>query len=318
VALCESGNYNEAIKHYSKAIDLDKRYQDPLSNIAVAFTMVGKLDDAIGALKHAINLSPHYPEAYNNLGSVYIDKKDLAQAEKALRTAISLRSYYGKAYFNLARVCEARGDFQGVFDNLKKATEGDLDTVAEAHLKLGLAAFKLEKNDIALQAFARVIRLDPTSESGYFNYGNALYLTKNYEQAVAVFDKLVAKAPNDYRYIHNLAESHFALNEFDKALPLYERLTKFESCQAQEIFRIVACHEKMKNYGKAKEFLSGLPLHGAPAEFSKYVEQEMARFELQDQLSKTGGVKLADMKKFIDVQETSVQKKSAQKTSVKV
>jgi protein O-mannosyl-transferase len=298
VALCEAGKYEQAIKHYEKAIELDRYYQDPLSNLAVACSMTGQVDRAVEALKAAITLCPKYPEAYNNLGSVYIDQKKYDEAEKTLRAAIELRSYYGKAYFNLARICEARGDYKGVFENLKKATAGDLDSVADAHFKLGQAAFRLEKFSDAVQAFAQVVKIEPNSPIALFNYANALHLNKQFSDAAVLYERLVQLDPKDYRYVNNLAESHFTLNQFDKALPLFEKLMTFEQYPAQVIFRIAGCHEQLKRDDKAREFLAKISLEGTPEAFSKSVKQELARLDLQIKASKNGGVSLRDIASF--------------------
>lgn len=310
VALCEAGKYEQAIKHYEKAIELDRYYQDPLSNLAVACTMVGQVDRAVDALKNAIALCPNYPEAYNNLGSIYIDQKKYDEAEKSLKAAISLRSHYGKAYFNLARICEAKGDYQGVFDNLKMAVAGDLDSVADAHFKLGQAAFRLEKFQDAVTAFAHVLKLEPSSHIALFNYANALHLNKQYADAESLYERLVQLDPKDYRYVNNLAESNFVLERYDKALVLFQKLMTFEQYPAQVIFRIAACHEKMKHDVKAREFLSKISLEGTPANFSDAVKQELARLDLQIKIAKDGKISLKDI-------TTYASNKSSQVTSEK-
>lgn len=296
VALCEAGKYEEAIKHYQAAIEIDKAYQDPLSNIAVAYTMIGKVDQAIAALEGAIRLSPNYPEAYNNIASIYIDKKELEKAEQALRKALELRPYYGKAFFNMARVCEARSDYEGVFNNLKKASEGDLDTVADVFFKLGQVSFKLQRFEEAVKAFGKVVQLERSSTLGWFNYANALYLSKQYEQAAPIYEKLLQQDDKDIRYINNFAENYFALKQYDKALTLFDRLMKMEHVAAQVLFRIAACHENMKQYDKAKEFLANLSLDGTPEPFRKHVKQEVARLDLQEKLSKHGKISLKELK----------------------
>lgn len=317
VALCEDGKYEQAVAHYEKAIALDNFYQDPLSNVAVAYTMLGKYEPAIKALKKAIQLCPKYPEAYNNLASVYIDNKNYEEAEENLKKAIELRSYYGKAYFNMARISEARGDYEGVFANLKKATEGDLDTVSDAHFKLGQAAFKLQKFDEAVSAFAQVIKLEPQSALAWFNYANAQHLSGNYVESIKIYEKLVQQDPKDYRYSNNLAEAYVALKKYDQALPVFEKLTKFEKFSGDVLFRIVECHEKMKNFDKARDFLASVPLEGTPDEFRVHVKREIARFDLQSRLTKKGKVSLRDIQHYAELNSDSAVKKEDIKDSHK-
>ncbi|MBM3886913.1 tetratricopeptide repeat protein [Candidatus Dependentiae bacterium] len=318
VALCEAGRFEQAIVHYEKAIALDKFYQDPLSNIAVAYSMTGKPEYAINALKAAIKLCPKYPEAYNNLASICIDCKKYEEAEQYINKAIELRSYYGKAYFNRARLCEVRGDYPGVFESLKKATEGDLDTVADAYFKLGQAAFKLQKFDEATNAFRHVVRLDPQLTMGWFNYANALYLSENYADACKVYEKLMQEDPKDYRYVNNLAESYVGLGQYEKALTLFDKLIKFENFSGDVLFRIVECHEKMKNLDKAREFLANVPLENSPIEFKDHVKRTIARLDLQMRLAKNGKVSLKEIKEYaaLETKAAGVEKNSNQPKKV--
>ncbi len=299
VALCEAGKFEQAIHHYQKAIDLDAFYQDPCSNIAVAYTMLGKIDLAIAALEQAIKIYPNYPEAYNNMASIYIDQQgDLNKAEAALHKALALRPYYGKAFFNMARISEARNDYQGVFDYLKKATEGDLDTVSDAFCKLGQAAFKLQKFDEAVKAFGKMVQLDGGTTTAWFNYANALHLNNQHDEATTIYQKLADSDPKDHRYINNLAESYFATKQFDKAAATFERLVNTEHFTAPILFRLSACHENMKRYDKAKELLSGVLGQEMPDDVRNYVKRELSRLDLQDKVNRDGKVSMKSIQEF--------------------
>lgn len=299
VALCEAGKFEQAIHHYQKAIDLDAFYQDPCSNIAVAYTMLGKIEFAIAALEQAIKIYPNYPEAYNNMASIYIDqKKDLDKAEIALQKALALRPYYGKAFFNMARICEARNDYQGVFDNLKKASQGDLDTVSDVFCKLGQVCFKLQKFDEAVAAYGKVVQLDGGTALSWFNYANALHLNKQYEESCTIYKKLVEIDSKDHRYTNNLAESHFELKQYDKALVTFERMVNTAFFTPQILFRMAACHEKMKQCDKAKELLATALGQEMPNDVHMHIKQELARLDIQDKMNKDGKVSIKSIQNF--------------------
>lgn len=301
VALCEASKFEQAVYHYQKAIDLDKYYQDPCSNIAVAYTMLGKIDLAVAALERAIQIYPNYPEAYNNIASIYIDQKKkeyLDKAELALKRALELRPYYGKAFFNMARVCEARNDYQGVFDNLKKASQGDLDTVSDVFFKLGQACFKLQKFDEAVLAFNKVVQFDGGTALSWFNYANALYLNKQYDQACAVYKKLADSDVKDHRYNNNLGECYFVLKQYDKALETFERLVNTEHFTSPILFRMVACNEILKRFDKAKELLVHVLDQEIPDDARGHIKQELARLELEQSVNRDGKVSMKSIQEF--------------------
>lgn len=305
VGLCEAGKFDLAIKHYNIAINLDSNYQDPLNNIAVAYSMIGRPDLAIASLKKAIEVAPGYPEAYNNLASVLIEQKDLALAETLLKKAISLRSYYGKAYFNMARICDARNDHAGVFDNLIKATQGDLDIVPEVYTKLGLACFKLKNFEQAAIAFKKAIELGDSSPQSWFNYANALQLTNQFSQALNIYKQLVENDSTDVRFTNNLGECYVSLEQYDKALEIFNYMVSKNLNAGQIVFRIAACYEKMNKYNEAKAFLARIDATGTPKEFSTHLTEELARLdtkikkiEIETSLNKTGKVSLQALKEF--------------------
>lgn len=312
VGLCEAGKFDLAIKHYNIAINLDSHYQDPLNNIAVAYAMIGRPDLAKASLQKAIKVAPQSPEAYNNLASILIEQKDLVLAETLLKKAISLRSYYGKAYFNMARICDARDDQAGVFENLIKATKGDLDIVPEVYTKLGLACFKLKNFEQAAIAFKKAIELGDSSPKNWFNYANALQLTNQFSPALTIYKQLIEHDPTDVRFANNLGECYVSLEQYDKALEVFNYMLSKNLNAGQIVFRIATCYEKMNKYNEAKAFLARIDTTGTPEEFSSHLTQELAKLEtkikqieIETSLNKTGKLSLKALKDFAAQTQTT-------------
>lgn len=305
VALSEEGKFDEAIVAYQKAIDLDKWYQDPLSNIAVAYSLTGKIDDAIDSLKSALNLCPNYPEAYNNIGSLFLQKKDYVNAERALERAVQLRPYYGKAFYNLARLHEEKNDSEKVLLYLKKATEGDLD-IPDVFFKYGQVCLRMNKYEEAEQAFLTTIQRGGHNDQVAFNLANSYYMLQKYSQAHVIYESLACNNPQDMRYAFNLAETFFALKSYDKALALFKRTTTMPNPMAQSFIRVAACLEHMKKIGEAKEYLSELLALNAPDDFKNQVKTKIAELSIQEKLNESGGsIKLSELKKALAMKNTS-------------
>jgi tetratricopeptide (TPR) repeat protein len=72
--------FEEAMKNFNKAIELQPRYPDVYNNRGIIFGMEKKYDESISNFNKAIELKADYPEAYFNRGLTYfnIGKKEIA------------------------------------------------------------------------------------------------------------------------------------------------------------------------------------------------------------------------------------------------
>jgi protein O-mannosyl-transferase len=298
-ALSDAGRFDEAIEEYKRAIEMDKYYQDPLSNIAVAYTMKQDLDKAIKYLKLAIFIHPNYAEAHNNLGSLYIKKENYEEAERVLKKAVVVRPYYGKAYYNLARLAEKRNQQNEVWNYLKKASEGDLD-IPEVFFKLGKSSLQLQRYDSAEDAFKKVIDRGAGSNEVWFNLANTYFMQKKFDSAQLIYERLLKDNPKNSQFMYNLAETFFSKKKYEMALELFKSHTQLPNPLPHSFFRAAVCLERMKKMDEAKIYLHDLLSIDAPNNFKKLVKNEITRMTLQSKLEEgKGTIKLSDLKKVV-------------------
>lgn len=299
VALNEAGRIDESIKAYQKAIDLDKYYSDPLSNIAVAYCLKNEIDKAIDSLRRALTICPNYPEAYNNLGTLFIRQKRYDEAERMLAQAISLRGYYGKAYYNLGRLYLEKNQPEVAWNCFKKAVEGDLDT-PDGFFTFGQMSMQLKKFPEAAYAFEQIIARGCTSDQVLFGLANANYMLGNYPKAEALYTQLAKKDPLEARYTYNLAETLFAKKDYVRAIDVFKKATTLPKPLAQAFFRVAACHEKLQQFDQAHAYLAQLLTINAPENFKKVAQQEMMRIDLQAKVVQgNGSIKLSALKQTL-------------------
>jgi tetratricopeptide (TPR) repeat protein len=280
VALSEASRFDEAIKEYKRAIELDKFYSDPFSNIAVAYSLKGQFDLAIEALKSAIVLNPEYAEAYNNLGTLYIKNGNLDLAEKMLNKAIALRGYYGKALYNMGRLYIERKQDEKAWEYFKRATQGDLDT-PDGFYTLGQLSLRLNRHQEAVKAFERIIEKGLSIEQVWFGLANAYYLTKDYDKAISIYTRLHQTNPLDNRYIYNLGETYFIKKNYDLALACFKKATTLPKPLPQSFFRTVNCLEQLNRKQEAKNFLQQLLHVNVQEDFKKVVQGELNRLNTE-------------------------------------
>jgi len=80
VELQRTGNIDEAMALYQKAIELDPSYQIAYNDLGILYEGKGFIDRAEECYLKAVKIDPDYLSAYTNLALVYENKRDLKKA----------------------------------------------------------------------------------------------------------------------------------------------------------------------------------------------------------------------------------------------
>ena len=94
------GQINNAIEHYSHAIELNPNNAPTYNNRGVAYRGKGDFDRAIEDYNKAIQLNTGYADAYNNRGVAYQSKDDFDRAIEDYNKAIDLNPNDADVYSN--------------------------------------------------------------------------------------------------------------------------------------------------------------------------------------------------------------------------
>ncbi len=108
-ALGQLGLYQDALRAYQQAINIDPEFSYPYNNLGVALSELGRNEEAIRAYQEAINIDPKNTEAYNNLGSSLLDLGRNKEAIDSYKHAISIDPTYVSVYHNLGNALVALG-----------------------------------------------------------------------------------------------------------------------------------------------------------------------------------------------------------------
>ncbi|MDX8408362.1 MAG: tetratricopeptide repeat protein, partial [Mariprofundaceae bacterium] len=83
VAEAHQKNYQAAIRHFRKVLDLRPTLAEPHNNLAVIYNELGDLRAAVRELDASLELNPDYGTAHENIGDLYV-KLALESYQKAL------------------------------------------------------------------------------------------------------------------------------------------------------------------------------------------------------------------------------------------
>ena len=139
MALADQSQYNEAIFHYRKAVQIEPNSAEAHNNLGIALANQGDLKEAMVHYSRALQIKPDYAVVYNNIG---INLGKMEHIDKAI-------TYFLKA--------------------LKKKP-----AFSEAHNNLGIALIKKGKISEAISHFYEALRIKPNFKSAQNNLEFAL------------------------------------------------------------------------------------------------------------------------------------------------
>jgi len=174
------------------------------SNLGALLRALGKHAEAEIVYRRAITLDPGFAAAPYNLGNLLADAGRLDEAEAAYTDALAARPDYAQACNALATVQQRRGKLAAAAETFAAAAQLAPRWV-EPQANLGVALLGLERYDEAKQALLAAIAIDATYAPSHGNLG-AVYLRAGAPMAAETATRdAIALAPNEHRWITNLA-----------------------------------------------------------------------------------------------------------------
>jgi tetratricopeptide (TPR) repeat protein len=183
--------YQEAVKHYSQAIQLDPDYKDAYNNRGIAYYRLGLHPQAIADYTKLIGMDPHYILAYSNRGIVYYGLKQYPQALADYNQAIRLDPRYAMAYSNRGALYQIQGQLTQALADYNKALSLDPNEIT-TYINRGKTYRSLKQYAQALADYNKAISLDPQYAKVYNSRGNVYYELEQYPQALADFNKAIS------------------------------------------------------------------------------------------------------------------------------
>jgi tetratricopeptide (TPR) repeat protein len=178
IAEAQKGNYDVAIRLYTKAIESGELSQQDLSTIYYnrgnAWYYKGDYDKAIADYDKVVEIDPRPAAAYTNRGNAWRKKGD-----------------YDKAIVDYTKAIESAGlspqDLSNTYDNR------------------GMVWMKKGDYDKAIADYTKAIEINPKGSLAYYHRGIVWKKKGDYDKAIADYDRVVEIDPKDAWAYNRLA-----------------------------------------------------------------------------------------------------------------
>ena len=138
------GKYQQAIDHYTQAIELDSHLTAAYNNRGNTFYHSGQMALAIQDYDKALELDPRDAAAYSNRGNAYKDSGDLVRAIQDYNRSLELDTQSADTHYNRGNAYRDGGDLTRAIQDYSRVLELNRgDTAAYACFNLGIAWLRL-------------------------------------------------------------------------------------------------------------------------------------------------------------------------------
>ncbi len=202
-ALLTVGRSDDAIQQYRAAISIDNHHAPPHCSLGSIFEKQGKVNDALAEYRAAIQWQPNYAPAYNALGRLLYLQGNQNEGIAQLSHALAIDPEFPPALINLGVFLTDQNQADQAVSFCQKAVTLYPDD-ADAHAALGNALFHLKQSSAAQDQFTVALKLNPSQDLALYGQANCLSLSGQNSEAAKLYEQILIQNPDH-------AESHFRL-----------------------------------------------------------------------------------------------------------
>ncbi|MDI6827717.1 MAG: tetratricopeptide repeat protein, partial [Armatimonadota bacterium] len=166
------------------------------NNLGFFLMEAGRYDEAMKHFRRALKDNPRYAEAYVNIGNILCDKGKIEEALREYQAALKVRPRFEPALNNIAGILEQRGQISEALQMYQEAVNADPNS-ATSHLNLGCALIRQRKLDEAIVELNEAVRIDPKLALAHYNLSRALIETGRPQDAIPHLKEVVRLEPNN-------------------------------------------------------------------------------------------------------------------------
>jgi serine/threonine protein kinase/tetratricopeptide (TPR) repeat protein len=250
-----AANALAAIGLFSRAVQLEPTWADPLAHLALAEQRAiefgnpadrrSRAQDVKARAMRAIEIDPSVPMSYTALAAVqaYHDW-DFVAAESTLRQAIDTSPADASAQGRLALLLAAAGRLDEAVAAAQAARDRE-PLVPERHTNLGIVRYYARDFDAALADMDRALAIVPTNALGHHGRGRVLAALGRYDEAIKSLRQALTLGDNAGWWA-TLGVTYAQAGRLKELKPVLQKLREFEQrgiFVSVDQYAYIAAHE---------------------------------------------------------------------------
>lgn len=123
MAYADKKDFENAIFHYQKAIEISDVYPQTHNNLGNAYKETGQFEKAVEEFEKAIKMDPYFFFAYNNLAGLYLEQKNYDKAIEVYQRYLKISPQNLNILYNLGIVYYLKKDYDKAILTFQKILE---------------------------------------------------------------------------------------------------------------------------------------------------------------------------------------------------
>lgn len=270
------GGLPEALESYMAAMRLndDPRLAERAARLALYLRRPADADEATARW---LELDPASAEAWEAAAVVALRNGDMGAADQALSSMIELSPTHGAGFLRLLETLAAEDPNAGLAVVVGLVRE--YRDSAEAYYLLTEQALRAERPEVALEASARALELDPGRYEILAARVRAQLELGQGEEAVALLERALSRQPDDYRLRLQYARALLSVERPDNALEQFTVLLEDQPYDSQVLYAAALLALELEEHELARDYLLRLVNSGRRLDEAYYYLGRIAEAE---------------------------------------
>jgi len=211
-------DYGQAAQQYEKVVKLDPYAYENHYKLGLVYQLLNRLEDSVSSYLHAINLNPQDFNSNLNLGTVYLALGHPDEGLKYAQKATDINPKSAPAWSNLGVLYDTLKMFKSAEESYRKAMEQDSNQ-SQTAFYLAENLMKQGKYADARSVMGQIVLRDDSPRARK-RFGDAMFMSKQYEDAVSQYENALKLDPIYYPAMNE--EGWVLITQYSQGLGLDE------------------------------------------------------------------------------------------------
>lgn len=231
--------YDKALDYFLRALGIDSKNANLYYKIAKCYIEKNCVNDAIVYLEKALSVNELEAEYISELARLYYKKNNFEKAEILFKRLITLAPDNAWAYSNLGNIY----------------------------------FYHLDDLPLAHEYYKLAVETDAAYEWGLYNYACVKVLYNQFDEAIELFKRACAIAPENELFQLALAHTYYRVGNTDKTIELFNSILKNEENNPDVLFCLgkIFLKDKKNNIEAKRYFERSLQFDENNAEIYYYL-----------------------------------------------